>query len=463
MPLSADEAYYRVWSHALAPGYLDHPPMVALWIWTGTAIAGDNALGVRLLGPPAALLGTWLLIRAGRDLAAPGQGDAAGWRAAWLLNGTLLLNAGAVIMTPDTPLLLFWTAALAAMARLIRTGHPAWWLAVGAACGLAMDSKYTAALLAPSLLAWVVMVPAARRWLRAWQLYAGVGLAALLFAPVLAWNAAHHWASFVRQGGREGDFHPGRALGFLGELLGGQVGLATPLVFALFCLGVWRCARQGGWREPGRGLLVAVTIVPVLVFVQHGLGDRVQGNWPSILYPGAALAAGLALVPFWRGAAGLGGAMAGLLYVQAVAAPWHLPDRLDFTLLRLAGWRELAAAAEQARVAQGAAFIVADEYGLASELAFRLPGPVLGAETRWRLFGLPGPGAGLAGRSGILVRSDRRSSPLDPAVWPGAVRIGAVTRGRGAAVAERYTLYRVDLPALAAARGEVAVLPAAGS
>ena len=63
-PLSADEAYYWVWSRALAAGYLDHPPMVAFWIRTGTAVAGDTALGVRLLGPVSALLGSLLLLRA---------------------------------------------------------------------------------------------------------------------------------------------------------------------------------------------------------------------------------------------------------------------------------------------------------------------------------------------------------------------------------------------------------------
>ena len=73
MPLSADEAYYRVWAHALAPGYLDHPPMVALWIRAGTAVAGDTALGIRLFGPLSALLGSLLLWRAGEDLA-PGRG-----------------------------------------------------------------------------------------------------------------------------------------------------------------------------------------------------------------------------------------------------------------------------------------------------------------------------------------------------------------------------------------------------
>jgi 4-amino-4-deoxy-L-arabinose transferase-like glycosyltransferase len=456
MPLSADEAYYRVWSKALAPGYLDHPPMVALWIWAGTAIAGDTPLGIRLFGPFAALLGTCLLVQAAHDLSLPARARDAGRQAAWLLNATLLLNAGAVIMTPDTPLLLFWTAALAAMARLIRTGNAHWWLAVGAAAGLGLDSKYTAILLAPSLLVWSVAVPAARIWWRRWQVYVGATLAGFLFVPVLAWNAAHHWASFAKQGGRGGDFHLSRALGDLTELVSGQIGLATPLIFAVFVMGVAACARRGVWRQPGRGLVLAVTMVPAVVFVQHALGGRVQGNWPSVLYPGAALAASLAAIPFWRAASALGLAVSGLLYVQGVAAPLRLPRQVDFTLIRLAGWDELADAAARAAAASGAQFIAADEYGLAAELAFRMKRPVVGAEPRWALFALPS--AHLTGQTGILVRSDRRAGPPDPATWPGAAMIGHAARARGGIVAESYSFYRVT----AARRGPCVVLPPAG-
>ena len=116
-PLSPDEAYYWVWSRALAPGYLDHPPMVALWIRAGAWLAGEGAFGIRLLGPLSAALGSVLLAQAAADLL-PGRG--AGPRAAALLNATLLLGVGAVTMTPDAPLLLFWTAALWALARLLR-------------------------------------------------------------------------------------------------------------------------------------------------------------------------------------------------------------------------------------------------------------------------------------------------------------------------------------------------------
>ena len=48
--LTFDEAYYTLWSRALAFGYLDHPPMVALWIRASTTLFGGSEFGVRALG-----------------------------------------------------------------------------------------------------------------------------------------------------------------------------------------------------------------------------------------------------------------------------------------------------------------------------------------------------------------------------------------------------------------------------
>ncbi len=42
LPLAPDEAYYWVWSRDLQGGYLDHPPMVALFIRAGTLLAGET-------------------------------------------------------------------------------------------------------------------------------------------------------------------------------------------------------------------------------------------------------------------------------------------------------------------------------------------------------------------------------------------------------------------------------------
>jgi 4-amino-4-deoxy-L-arabinose transferase-like glycosyltransferase len=459
-PISPDEAYYWIWSRVLTAGYLDHPPMVALWIRAGTLLAGNTALGVRLLGPVSALVGTLLLVKAAEDF---WPGRSAGGIAACTLNATPALNALSVVMTPDTPLLFFWSASLFALGRVMRTERPVWWLAFGLCAGFALDSKYTAVLLGLGVLLWVVASPPSRRWLTCWQFYAGGGLALICFLPVLGWNAAHAWASFAKQGGRTESLIAVGAGRFLFELLAGQVALATPILAVMFATGMGRAAR--GFRDSESHALLACTcFVPAVVFLQHALGARVQANWPGIIYPGAALAAAALAPRFWRQGVALGGVLSGIVLLQAAAAPLPLPRWADFTLIRLAGWQDLAGEVFAAERRNGADCVVADEYGLASELAFRLRGAVASTETdRWRLFDLPS--MSLAGRTCLFVLSDRSRNEPNPHAWPSATLIGRVERGRGGAVAETYRLYRVvggtaalgiRLPAQHAVRGELA-------
>ena len=444
-PLSPDEAYYWVWSRALAAGYPDHPPMVALWIRAGCLLAGQTPLGVRLLAPLAAAAGSLLLARTAEDLL---PGRHAGIAAAALLNATLLFGIGAVTMTPDTPLLFFWVAAMWAAGRLLTTGRPGWWLVAGAAAGLALDSKYTAALLPVGVLLWLVAVPRLRPWLaRPWP-WLAAALALALFSPVIVWNAGHGWVSLLRQGGRTGAWQPARTVQFLTELAAGQIGLATPILAVLFASGVVAAIRRAGHGEPGPALLAGLVVPAGLVFAEHALGDRVQANWPSVMYPALAIAAaslGGRWVAWRRPGIALGLTLTAAVWVQAVAAPAALPMAVDPTLMRLGGWPGLAAQVAAAQARTGAAYVVSDNYGISAILAWTLPPriPVMGADPRWSLFRLPDARAAIAGSPGLLVRSARRADPPDPADWATLTPVGQAVRARHGMVAERYILYRV--------------------
>ncbi|HWL81875.1 MAG TPA: glycosyltransferase family 39 protein [Roseomonas sp.] len=445
LPLAPDEAYYWVWGRALAPGYYDHPPMVALWIAAGSGLLGDTSLGIRLLAPLGVAVASVLLARAGDSLF-PQQRPGI-WAAA-LMNATLLFGAGSVLITPDTPQLVFWCSALWAVARLHATQDGRWWLAFGVLAGCTLLSKYTGVLLGGGVVLWLLLEPRARHWLRDWRLWAGAALAFLVFSPVIFWNATHGWVSFAKQGGRAGRVGAASAARYLGELIGGQAGLATPVIFVLCIAGTavacrWWVSR----RDASAGLLVTITVPAALLFLWQATGSRVQGNWPAILYPTACIAAAACLGPRWarwrKPGIILGLALTLVVLVQAAFAPIPLPRRNDPTLARLGGWDSFAAQVEQARRAQGAAFVATEEYGLASELALHLPAGVrvVALGDRWDLFDLPAPAAWQAG---ILVRSTRRGE--GPPLWPSAKETGELVRSRKGIEAERYNLYSVSVP-----------------
>jgi 4-amino-4-deoxy-L-arabinose transferase-like glycosyltransferase len=220
-PLTFDEAYYWMWSKHLAGGYYDHPPMVAFVIRSGIMIAGDTEFGVRLVSILLALPMSFAVYRTAAILFG---GSRVAATATILLNVTMMAAVGTLIVTPDAPLLVASSFVLFFLAKVLETGRGAWWLAVGAAVGAALLSKYTALFFGLAILIWLVSVPGQRRWLISPWPYLGGLVALAIFAPVILWNADHQWVSFIMVGSaRIDDF------GFIAELKP-TICLATPLV-----------------------------------------------------------------------------------------------------------------------------------------------------------------------------------------------------------------------------------------
>ena len=199
LELTFDEAYYTLWSRSLSFGYLDHPPMVALLIRASTSLFGGSELGVRALsllvvGAMPALIAfiAWRLFGSAEKAAL----------AALMWIAMPLVSIGAVFVAPDAPLVVFWTLGLSALVELWRTGQKRWLIALGLALGLALQSKFTAAFLAAGVVLALVATPSLRRWLISPALFAGLAVALAIFAPFVAWNAAHGWATFAKQLGR---------------------------------------------------------------------------------------------------------------------------------------------------------------------------------------------------------------------------------------------------------------------
>jgi 4-amino-4-deoxy-L-arabinose transferase-like glycosyltransferase len=460
-PLTFDEAYYWMWSQHLAGGYYDHPPMVAVAIRLGTMISGDTELGVRLVSIVLALPMSWAVYRTAAILFG---GVRVATTAALLLNVTLMAAVGTLIVTPDAPLLVASSFVLFYLAKVLETGRGAWWLAVGTAVGAALLSKYTSLFFGPAILIWLVAVPKLRRWLISPWLYLGGLVALAIFAPVILWNADHHWVSFIKQIGRARieDFRPA----FIGELIPTQIAFATPLVFILGAMGLYALLARKAGAPAARVLINATFWTIVAYFIWHSLHARVEANWFAPVYPAFAIAAAVAanLTPWGarqqrvadfcrRWAAPSGVLMFALLIVQANTGALS-GYRRDATVRSVGvGWRELAGEIEAVRARIGATCVLAPDYGTTGWLAFYLPKGtcVVQPTQRIRWVNMPEPDpAQLAGRLLYVDEARPGGRPYLKDMFARIERVAELTRKRGPLTVETYAL---DL--LEGAKGDV--------
>jgi len=306
MGAAIDEPYYFQYIQHPALSYFDHPPMVAVVGGLGIALAGDafSVFGLRL-GFIALFAGsTWLLAR----LTERFYGPRAGVLAAFTLSasGYFGMVVGTIAL-PDGPLLFFWLLTLDRLAVALNDpDRRAHWLGVGAAWGGAMLSKYHAFLLPAGALLHMVFWPPARRYLRKPGPYLAAAIGLVLFAPVIAWNATHDWASIRFQGGRAA-FSQHIRLGELGAVLGIEALYLFPWLWAAMMVELVKLIRRRrrAWDESESFLLWQAA--PALVLF-HVIATRrwIMPYWPLFgfiaLLPllGRAWAQGLKMQRRWH-------------------------------------------------------------------------------------------------------------------------------------------------------------------
>lgn len=449
--LTEDEAYYRLWSMAPALGYYDHPPMIAWWIWLGRQIAGDDALGVRILPALSVALTSLLVFDIARLV---GAGRALAARAGVWFNAMPLVLAGGFLAVPDAPASLFWTTTVWCALKAGAGDKPVrWWAAAGAAAGLAALSKYSALFIAPGMVLWLAASAEGRGRLRTPGPWLAALVAGAIFAVNVVWNADHGWLTFAKQFGRvtPRQFAPR----YLVELLAGQFLLLNPLI-AVFGLSTISHRPSTGSQPAVIAPLLAVSAPFAVYLVLHSVHDRVQAHWPAPLYPLAAVCAAvgaqrLADRAGWRRAAlaapilGFG---LGALALAALVAPGSVLGRYDLAL-PVRGWTGFAARIESLRRQSGAAWVGTTSYGLASELELEpvLKAPVaqLAERDRWRNLA-SGPTPDLAA-PGLAVDLTRRVNAASLARCFTTVRpVGVIARGDPGEAGKAYVVFLVAGP-----------------
>lgn len=283
--LLPEEAYYWNYSQHLDIGYLDHPPMVAWMIWLGTYLFGDNEFGVRI-----GAYCCWFLTAIFSFYLTQNLFDRVTAIVCVVLVAAVpFYFSTGFLMMPDAPLTAAWAATLFFLERALLGEKRLAWLGAGMSLGIGLLSKYTILLLCPTALLFILIEPRSRHWLYRREPYLAAAVAALLFSPVIYWNATHQWMSFAFQGSRRVS---GAFQFTLPSLIISVVVLLTPtgLISAIVCLKANMSAvmsRTGA----SRGLfLLLFTLIPLSVFILFSLFHENKPNWTGPLW--------LAVLPF---------------------------------------------------------------------------------------------------------------------------------------------------------------------
>jgi hypothetical protein len=329
-------------------GYVAYPPFTPVIARISRELFGDALRGLRLFPALGQGLTVLLVGLMGRDMGArrPAQvmaSIAAGIAPAALFAGTMIQY-----MSFDY---LWWVVITFCFVRLLKSENPRWWLGIGAAMSMAMMTKYTAAFFIIGLAAGTLLT-ANRRWLRSPWLWAGAGLAFVIFLPNLVWQGQQGLISLdFLNAIHARDIRIGRTQDFLPEqfLLS-----ANPFTTPLWVLGLGLLVFASGFKR-FRLLGIAFLVTFGLLWVMRGRSYYVGPAYAILLAAGAV---GWAA---WLEGRGVGlhkvllsvswvvlavGSLVGGVLVKPVAplnsGLWDTVSEINGELAEMVGWQDLA-------------------------------------------------------------------------------------------------------------------------
>jgi 4-amino-4-deoxy-L-arabinose transferase-like glycosyltransferase len=267
LPLTSDESYYWVWSHAMQLSFFDHPPVVAWLFWLSQPFENFGG-AVRWAGVlmSQGTLFIWLMILR------PYFSDEKLEIWLWLSLLSPLFGAGGLLITPDIPLLFFWSLTLLLFVNWIKHPTVIRSCLVGLFCGLGLSSKYMMVLGPFFLFLGCVFIKDWRRAMLKGWFWILLGVIAGS-SPVWIWNYLNDFASFRFQA----EHGLGRAWkpNWTYEYILGQIGLIFPSVLFF--------AIRGTKKAPTWLWLVAWG--PLVFFLTTTFKGYVEVNWPIVAYP----------------------------------------------------------------------------------------------------------------------------------------------------------------------------------
>ena len=183
-----DELYFIACGRHLDWGYVDHPPLVAVYARIGE-LFGPSLRGFRLI---ATLSGTLRVILAGVI-----AGRLGGGRGAQALACTATLLAP-IYLAVDSILSMnavehvIWLGCLLIAIEIANGASEKWWLAFGFLGGLGLQNKHSMLFLGAAIAVAMILTPLRKSLAKPW-IWIGGAIAALVFLPNVIWEIRHDW------------------------------------------------------------------------------------------------------------------------------------------------------------------------------------------------------------------------------------------------------------------------------
>jgi 4-amino-4-deoxy-L-arabinose transferase-like glycosyltransferase len=388
-----DELYFLACARHLAWGYVDQPPLVPAAAWLSTHLLGTSAVALRVLPAMAAGASVLLTSLMARELGGAGRAQLLAALAA--ATSPEILAAFHLLSTTSFDLL-FWAAISFVVLRLVRTGDQRLWLAVGALAGAGLMNKLNVGFLVAGLAIGFVLGGRRRDVWSPW-LWAGVGLALVIWMPNIIWNATHDWASLAMlRSLHQENAGLGASLGFipaqlivvgpvlvvfwvaglrrlLASSFGRPIGIAFVFLLFLFALSGAKTYYLGGMYF----VLFAAGGVAVEERMAPATAKRTLRRWAALMIAGGLIALPLALP---------------VLPETALArGPWE--SKINKDLSATVGWnnfvKQIAGVARQLPGPDRAGLVVyTGDYGAAGAVdlyggRYGLPHAISGHNSYW--------------------------------------------------------------------------------
>jgi hypothetical protein len=357
-----DELYYVVAARHLSFGYVDFPPVTAVLGAGGHVLFGDSRIGLRALALVAGAGVVVVCALIARELGGSSRAQTIAAAAAGL---TIILLAVNTLFQPVSFDFLLEAILLWLAVRLSRAPSRRLWVAVGVVLGVGLETKYTIAVLAAGLLVGAAVFR--RDLLRLADVGIALGIALVLAAPNIVWEAQHHWETvrFLASSG------PSATSETRPQFLLNLFIIAGPALVPVWIAGFRRLHRD----RSTRWLAWVVGLVCLVYFV---LGGKSYYAAPLFVVP---IAAGALSVERWirtpRRLA-IAAVLAVVLTVPGlpIAVPvlpaatmvhWHFVDaRSDYK--DELGWSSIVDGVARAVAVRPAAAVIAANYGEAGAL-----------------------------------------------------------------------------------------------